>query len=159
MSISPALLASGNDAQFALRGPSGRLYSGDALGCLTLSNPLRARAIAFVEWPWFDRAVLMAIVANCVMLAALGPPGGDAPAIFAPEAVEAIELSFTLLFTAEMAIKIVAMGFVVHELATCATLEQVDFLVETVALLLFPQLVPRRGDDSRSARFDCAAYA
>ena len=61
MSISPALLASGNDAQFALRGPSGRLYSGDALGCLTLSNPLRARAIAFVEWPWFDRAVLMAI--------------------------------------------------------------------------------------------------
>ena len=143
MSISPALIASGNDAQFALRGPSGRLYAGDALGCLTLSNPLRARAIALVEWPWFDRAVLMAIVANCVMLAALGPPGGDAPAIFAPEAVEVIELSFTLLFTAEMAIKIVAMGFVVHQLAYLRDhWNKLDFLVVSMCWLplLFPQL-------------------
>ena len=94
---------------------SGRTYSSRSFYLLSTDNPLRRSFIDFIEWPWFDRTVLLLICLNCAFLAVQGPPGGEGmfPAATAAE----LELFFQIMFTVEMVCKWVAMGLVAHKTA------------------------------------------
>ena len=92
----------------ALVGPTSRQwYEGRSFFCLGPTNPLRLLVIGLVEWPWFERVVLAAIVVNCVMLGFDGPPSvPDSPER------EAANLALLVLFSVELFCKVVAMGLV-----------------------------------------------
>ena len=92
----------------ALVGPTSRQwYEGRSFFCLGPTNPLRLMVIGLVEWPWFERVVLAAIVVNCVMLGFDGPPSvPDSPER------EAANLALLVLFSVELFCKVVAMGLV-----------------------------------------------
>ena len=45
--------------------PGGRRYDGRALFLFDTRNPLRSALISLTEDEWFDRVVLLVIVANC----------------------------------------------------------------------------------------------
>ena len=85
-------------------GPSGRRYDGQLLLLLRPHHRPRAWAIDCIEDDWFDKLVLLIIFANCVAMAARDPLTVD-------DGWSArLEWAFTGLFTAEMAIKMAAMG-------------------------------------------------
>ena len=94
-------------------GPSGQMYTGTVCCYLRPSHRIRLIFIWIVEQWWFSQITLTAIIANSAVLAIQGPPGNPnspIPDAYAP----ALELGFTLLFTAEMIVKIMAMGFIWH---------------------------------------------
>ena len=95
-------------------GPSGRTYAGKVCcGTMPAANRLRLRFIWLVEQRWFDSITLTVIVVNSLVLAVQGPPNNPdspIPAKYAPT----LELAFTIIFTVEMLIKIMAMGLFCH---------------------------------------------
>jgi hypothetical protein len=88
-----------------------RQYREHALCCLSPTNQLRLAVIAIVDNVWFERISLLAVVSNCVLLAAMGPPslayGGPNAAFFSQA-----DNIYTWLFTAELVLRTTAMGFV-----------------------------------------------
>ena len=70
-----------------------------------------------IEWPWFDRIVLVLILANSVVLAltdysVVNPTDGEpSTASWRNAVVDHTELFFTLSFTVECVLKIMSMGF------------------------------------------------
>lgn len=79
-------------------------YATVSLCCLSVTNPFRNRIIQLVAInPWFDRIILVVIFANCFFLAIdkeVDLPNPDQ-----------IDLVFLLIYTIEMILKIIAMGF------------------------------------------------
>ena len=100
-----AVLAARKDSAPQKAAPSGRVYRGMAWGCMQVDHPVRALFIRLVEWPWFDRTVLVLIVANCVVMASKDPLS-----IEDPEWVFTAEWFFTVAFSLEAVSKMVAMG-------------------------------------------------
>lgn len=88
---------------------SGREYSGRLLLLLPVHAPLRRKAIELIESPWFDRVVLVLILANCVVMA-LQDPLAPVPAWSSQ-----VDWLFAGLFTAELMMKGTAMGFTPFE--------------------------------------------
>jgi len=85
-----------------------------SLYCLSLKNPLRKRLIELVEWKVFEGFILLAIVGTCLCLAVFQPmPNGDSTS--RNEFLEEIEIIFTVTFTAECSMKILAYGFIQHQ--------------------------------------------
>jgi len=85
---------------------SGALYEGRVAGLLPGDAP-RRQAIAIVESVAFDRFVLGCIVLNCVLLELQGPlKGVEAATVY----FKASYLSFQVIFTVEMALKMLASG-------------------------------------------------
>jgi len=120
-------------------GPSSQRYVGTSLYLLGAGNPIRKMAIFVVEWPWFDRLSLLAVLANCLMLALQGPPGADA--VLDPATSDIAELAFAIIFTVELCFKTVAMGFLGHENSYLASSwNRLDCLVVVASWL--PLLVP-----------------
>lgn len=85
-------------------------YATVSLFCLSVTNPFRNNIIYFVLVnPWFDRFILFVIASNCIFLALdkeveiLTANGGT------------IDFTFLILYTCEMLLKIVAMGFCLRE--------------------------------------------
>ena len=69
---------------------------------LSLDNPLRRGCIWLLRRWWFSLIIVFTIVVNCVYLALNNPP--DEP-----------EYVFTGIFTFEMVVKCIALGFVLHK--------------------------------------------
>ena len=115
-----------------MEGRSGRQYRHSSFG-MDVAHPLRVWAIFVIEHPWFERASLLAIVANCIMLAVQGPPGRYES--LDKDAQLTLELVFTLLFTLELGCKCVAMGFAGHE-HSCAAAKELSLLLPVACLLL-----------------------
>jgi hypothetical protein len=88
---------------------AGTTYRGRALICLAPTHPVRRVCIWLIEWVWLDRFVLFVILLNCGFLA-LQQPWMAPMAWWAP-----CELAFQCVFSAEFCIKVVALGFVLHE--------------------------------------------
>jgi hypothetical protein len=81
-------------------------YATVALCCLSVSNPFRNKIIQIVVInPWFDRITLFVILANCIFLAL------DKEVENVTKNIEVIDQVFLALYTVEMIMKIVAMGF------------------------------------------------
>lgn len=120
---------------------SGRQYRHSSCGCLHPGSRTRELLIFIVEWPWFDRLSLLAVIVNCMTMAAQGPPG--AYALFDEPESQVIELIFTLVFSFEMAIKVGAMGFWGHHHAYLADgWNRLDGFIVALSWppLLFPSL-------------------
>jgi len=48
-------------------------YATDSIFCMSVTTPFRVRFIKLVNNPWFDRTILVVIVANCIFLAMDNP--------------------------------------------------------------------------------------
>ena len=121
---------------------SKRSYGFRACCCITPTNPIRRAFISFIEWPWFDRFVLLLIILNCIFLAVQGPPGSP-DAVFSEALAQQFECAFTVLFTIEMVSKMLAMGVAFHDGAYVRdawNLLDMTVVLSAWAPLLFPQL-------------------
>uniref|UniRef100_A0A8D8XSU1 Voltage-dependent L-type calcium channel subunit alpha n=1 Tax=Cacopsylla melanoneura TaxID=428564 RepID=A0A8D8XSU1_9HEMI len=88
------------------RGPS-------SLFLLSETNTVRQYTRFIIEWPPFEYAVLLTIIANCVVLALEEHlPRGDKTAL--AKKLETTETYFLAIFCVEASLKILALGFVLH---------------------------------------------
>ena len=74
---------------------------------MSQSNPFRAKIIRVVLNRWFERTILVVILANCAYLAVEGD--------IEIEANNEIELAFLLVYILEILLKVIAMGFVMQK--------------------------------------------
>eukprot|EP00937_MAST-01D_sp_MAST-1D-sp2_P005061 g5061.t1 len=72
------------------------------------SHPLRALLLRAAQHPFFDRGVILLILANCASMAATDPTA--APCDTLSKQLETLEMVFLFCFTVELAIKMVAFG-------------------------------------------------
>lgn len=85
-------------------------YATVALCCLSVTNPFRSRVIQLVAInPFFDKFILGVIVINCVFLAMSNEVE------FVTKYEDIIDQTFLLIYTVEMVLKIIAMGFVMRQ--------------------------------------------
>ena len=81
-------------------------YATVSLCCLSVTNPFRNKIIQIVAVnPWFDRFILLVIMVNCVFLAL------DQEVDAITRNGENIDFIFLQIYTCEMIMKIIAMGF------------------------------------------------
>ena len=123
-------------------GRSGRQYGRSPHGWdLPLDSALRMLCISSMELAALENAVLAAIVANCAFLAVQGPPGQFA---LLPEAeANLLELFFTVLFTAEMLLRMLALGLAGHRhayLADAWNVLDLSVVLSAWVPLLLPQV-------------------
>ncbi|XP_073986797.1 calcium voltage-gated channel subunit cacophony isoform X7 [Rhodnius prolixus] len=84
-----------------------------SLFILSEENPLRRYTRFIIEWPPFEYAVLLTIIANCVVLALEEHlPEGDKTTL--AKKLEQTEAYFLGIFCVEASLKILALGFVLH---------------------------------------------
>lgn len=72
---------------------------------MSLTNPFRSKIIAFTINKWFDRFILIVIFANCAFLSM------ENEVEIVTEHSEKIDEIFLYIYTLEMALKIISMGF------------------------------------------------
>ena len=85
-------------------------YATVSLCCLSVTNPFRNKIIQIVSVnPLFDRFILFVIVVNCAFLAL------DKEVDAVTNNIETIDFVFLLIYTWEMTMKIIAMGFFMRE--------------------------------------------
>ncbi|KAJ2946609.1 hypothetical protein O0L34_g12668 [Tuta absoluta] len=96
----------GGAQQPATPGPSSLFIFSD-------ENPIRRYTKFIIEWPPFEYAVLLTIIANCVVLALEEHlPNGDKTIL--AHNLEKTEAYFLGIFCVEASLKILALGFVLH---------------------------------------------
>ena len=114
----------------------GEHYVNRALFCLSPAQPLREKMVKLAEWDFFNNAVLFLIALNCIFLILENPvckcaKQGEcteqevyrqdllmADCTHWPQTEMILtqsELIFTVLFTVECMIKIIARGFILHK--------------------------------------------
>merc|ERR1719462_1121320 len=82
----------------------------------TLKNPIRQLFIKITEAKWFEILILLTILGTCISLAVFTPfPNGDSNAT--NDFLEEIEIIFTVIFTAECIMRIIALSFIAHPTA------------------------------------------
>merc|ERR1719481_1664565 len=82
----------------------------------TLKNPIRQLFIKITEAKWFEILILLTILGTCISLAVFTHfPNGDSNAT--NDFLEEIEIIFTVIFTAECLMRIIALGFIAHPTA------------------------------------------
>lgn len=87
-----------------------RNYATVALCCLSVTNPFRSRIIQFVIInPYFDYFILCIILLNCLGLAM------DNEVEFVTSNGKVIDQLFLIIYTIEMVLKIIAMGFTMRQ--------------------------------------------
>ncbi|XP_025161934.1 voltage-dependent calcium channel type A subunit alpha-1 isoform X20 [Harpegnathos saltator] len=84
-----------------------------SLFILAHDNCIRKHTRFIIEWPPFEYAVLLTIIANCVVLALEEHLPKQDKTILAQK-LEATEIYFLGIFCVEASLKIVALGFVLH---------------------------------------------
>lgn len=121
-----------------------RRFATNSLFFLGSKNPLRYYLVWIVEWKWFDRFILLCIVANSMILAfrdyedpgSLPDANGDYHQNLRNRIVEESETIFSWIFFAECAMKIMAMGFAFGRGAYLRSYwNQLDFFVVVVGFI------------------------
>ncbi|CAF3020652.1 unnamed protein product [Rotaria sp. Silwood2] len=98
------------------------------------NNWIRKRANAVIEWNPFEYMVLLTIIANCIVLALEEHLPRDDKTTLA-RSLEKTEIYFIGIFCFEAALKIIALGFVLHERSYLRSLWNVmDFIVVVTGL-------------------------
>jgi hypothetical protein len=103
--IDPLMFLTGEDGED--KGPK---HCQKSLYIFDLNSRFRKVSLSIVESTWFDRLILLLIVANSVLLANEDPHYKDA---LVNRLLVESEYYFTVAFTAEFLVKVVAMGFFV----------------------------------------------
>ena len=76
---------------------------------MSVTNPFRNKIIQLVAInPWFDRVILVVILLNCLFLAV------DGEVVSIEKYSDHIDFVFLIVYTIEMLLKIIAMGFVMR---------------------------------------------
>lgn len=132
-------------------GRSARWYTGTSCCCaLVPSHPVRLGFVRLVEWRWFERAALLAILSNCAFLAAMGPRGDD---LLDAAAAETVELAFLGIFTVELLCRATAMGFVFGDESYLSSgWNRLDLLVVMLGWLPFVSSLDANGSVARAMR-------
>ena len=135
-------------------GRSARWYTGTSLCCaLVPSHPVRLRFMRLLEWRWFERLTLLTILANCALLAAMGPNGSGLKHLIDAAAAERIEIAFLSFFTAELLCRATAMGFVFGaESYLSSGWNRLDLLVVVLGWLPFVSPLDVNGSAARAMR-------
>lgn len=108
-----ANMAPGQGGGGAGGGGAGGNKGPTSLFILSEENCLRKHTRFIIEWPPFEYAVLLTIIANCVVLALEEHLPKQDKAILAQK-LEATEIYFLAIFCVEASLKILALGFVLH---------------------------------------------
>ena len=77
------------------------------------TNFIRKSIVWLVESPWFDFAILLAILGNSLSLAMYDYDDREAKTAW-NQVMENIGLACSIIFIVECALKIIAMGFFLH---------------------------------------------
>ncbi|XP_071055556.1 voltage-dependent calcium channel type A subunit alpha-1 isoform X4 [Onthophagus taurus] len=103
-------------------------------------NPIRRYTRFIIEWPPFEYAVLLTIIANCVVLALEEHLPNHDKTVLAQK-LEATEVYFLGIFCVEASLKILALGFVFHRGSYLRNIWNIMdfFVVLTGFLTMFPQ--------------------
>ncbi|XP_062714456.1 voltage-dependent calcium channel type A subunit alpha-1 isoform X17 [Aedes albopictus] len=114
-----------------------------SLFILSEDNIIRKYTRFIIEWPPFEYAVLLTIIANCVVLALEEHlPHGDKTLL--AQKLEKTEAYFLGIFCVEASLKILALGFVMHKHSYLRNIWNIMdfFVVVTGFITLFPQEGP-----------------
>ncbi|XP_055913438.1 voltage-dependent calcium channel type A subunit alpha-1 isoform X13 [Eupeodes corollae] len=114
-----------------------------SLFILTEDNPIRKYTRFIIEWPPFEYAVLLTIIANCVVLALEEHlPEGDKTVL--AQKLEKTEAYFLCIFCVEASLKILALGLVLHKHSYLRNIWNIMdfFVVVTGFITMFPQKGP-----------------
>lgn len=84
-----------------------------SLFILSEDNCIRRHTRFIIEWPPFEYAVLLTIIANCVVLALEEHLPCHDKTVLAQK-LETTEIYFLAIFCVEASLKILALGFVLH---------------------------------------------
>jgi hypothetical protein len=85
--------------------------SGRMLFCIPVDSCVHKACCNFVLWPWFDRTILILIALSSITLA-MDHPGLSSSAV---QMLWVTDVIFTSLFTAEVLVKLVCYGLLLHE--------------------------------------------
>ena len=102
---------------------------------LRRENFVVRHARMLIDWPPFEAVILIAIIANCIVMAMeeyfpKGDPRNE------NKALDKTEIYFLAIFTAECVIKVVALGFVLHPGSYLrSTWNILDFVVVVTGLV------------------------
>ena len=129
-------------------------------GTLGRENPLRRACISIAESKWFETFILLAILSNAVVLCQMEPSkmegrgcsGTPAALTYGAgnSAIEDSELFFTVVFTIEMLVKMIASGVYFEQEAYLKDGWNVmDFVVVVVSLV---SLIPGMGSNVSALR-------
>ena len=88
-------------------------YFGKSLFLFPMTSRLRLFCIDLISNAWFDRFIMLVIFVNCIFLAAYNPL--EAEDSINNQVLFVSEIVFTIIFSVEMAIKVTAMGFLLHK--------------------------------------------
>ncbi|XP_063983728.1 voltage-dependent calcium channel type A subunit alpha-1 isoform X7 [Diachasmimorpha longicaudata] len=153
---SAGLSGLGDWASFGGEGPGlvvmapGRDQGGGAAGggakgptslfILSEENCIRKHTRFIIEWPPFEYAVLLTIIANCVVLALEEHLPRSDKTILAQK-LESTEIYFLGIFCVEASLKILALGFVLHRGSYLRNIWNIMdfFVVVTGFITVFPQ--------------------
>ncbi|XP_069690119.1 voltage-dependent calcium channel type A subunit alpha-1 isoform X27 [Periplaneta americana] len=107
---------------------------------LSEDNPIRRYTRFIIEWPPFEYAVLLTIIANCVVLALEEHLPCKDKTILAQK-LEKTEVYFLGIFCVEASLKILALGFVLHPRSYLRNIwNMMDFVVVvTGSMTLFAE--------------------
>ncbi|XP_039311400.1 voltage-dependent calcium channel type A subunit alpha-1 isoform X25 [Solenopsis invicta] len=106
-------MAPGRDQGGGAGGGGGGGKGTTSLFLLSEDNCIRKHTRFIIEWPPFEYAVLLTIIANCVVLALEEHLPKQDKTILAQK-LEATEIYFLGIFCVEASLKILALGFVLH---------------------------------------------
>ena len=103
--------------------------------CFSPLNPIRRFCRAAVRNPWYNRAIILAIILSSVGLA-LDSPRLDQQSVLAAR-LQVFYLVIVVFFFTEMVMKVITLGFVFGEGAYLKSpWNQLDFLIVLVSILL-----------------------
>ncbi|XP_028033528.1 voltage-dependent calcium channel type A subunit alpha-1 isoform X3 [Bombyx mandarina] len=125
----------GGAHQPATPGPSSLFIFSD-------ENLIRRTTKFIIEWPPFEYAVLLTIIANCVVLALEEHlPNGDKTIL--AQNLEKTETIFLGIFCVEASLKILALGFVLHKGSYLRNIWNImDFFVVLTGIITQTPMVP-----------------
>ena len=89
-----------------------------SLNYFSRENPLRLTCIRAQENPWFDRFIILLIFLNSIFLGILDytwTEDSNRPKPLGNMLTDNSEIPFTVLFTLECVIKLIAMGFILDD--------------------------------------------
>lgn len=115
----------------------GETYCKTSLNWFALDETVRRYAIKVVEWPGFDRFIILLIALNSVCLGMMDYTWeGEEPKPLGNRLVDNTELLFTFFFTVECVVKIVATGLILEDGCYLRDLwNWLDFTVVLTALV------------------------
>ena len=118
------------------------VYDENSLYIFKSDGKFRRKIVWLTCWPWFDNFIIIMIAINSLLLAAIDYSDRDNQTR-RNQLIEGSGLIFTITFTLEALIKIVAMGFYVHRNSYLRDpWNWLDFLVVCIGIIEFIPALP-----------------